>query len=163
MAQQIGRTHSLTALLACGMALVGCETSGSTAGIANRDLIGAGAGAATGYLACKLLDGNNVACALAAVGGGAAGVFVARRLLDDDKEPRAVALAEVVEGDSRSEDWRSADTGSSGTISLLGTSTGANGEACKTVEEVYTIRGEAPITEQFTLCQASNGQWQTVG
>ena len=154
-------SFGLSALLAASMVITGCESNGGGFGnVSNRDLIGGGAGAVVGYLGCRVLNGSNGVCALAAVGGAAAGVVIARRLKSDDREPRAVALAEVVEGQSSSESWRSAQTGSSGTISLVNTSTNAAGEPCRTVEETYTIRGEAPLTEQFTLCRASNGEWQ---
>lgn len=140
--------------------LAGCETSGETIGIANRDLIGGAGGAAAGFLACRLLDTNTLGCALATLGGAAAGVFVARRLLDDDKEPRAAALADVVEGKSQSRDWSSGETGSSGTISLVGNTT-SNGQPCRVIEETYNLRGEAPVTEQFTLCQTADGEWRS--
>ncbi len=154
-------SFGLSALLAASMVITGCESNGGGFGnVSNRDLIGGGAGAVVGYLGCRVLNGSNGVCALAAVGAAAAGVVIARRLKSDDREPRAVALAEVVEGQSSSESWRSAQTGSSGTISLVNTSTNAAGEPCRTVEETYTIRGEAPLTEQFTLCRASNGEWQ---
>ncbi len=152
---------SLSGLLAASMMITGCTTDGGGFGnISNRDLIGGGAGAVAGYLGCRVLNGSNGVCALAAVGAAAAGVVIARRLKSDDREPRAVALAEVVEGQSNSETWRSAQTGSNGTITLVNTSTNEAGEPCRTVEETYTIRGEAPLTEQFTLCRAGNGEWQ---
>ena len=159
---EIGKANfGLSALLAASMMITGCESNGGGFGnVSNRDLIGGGAGAVVGYLGCRVLNGSNGVCALAAVGGAAAGVVIARRLKSDDREPRAVALAEVVEGQSSSKTWRSAQTGSSGTITLVNTSTNAAGEPCRTVEETYTIRGEAPLTEQFTLCRASNGEWQ---
>ena len=103
-------------------------------GVSNRGLIGGGAGAVVGYLGC--------------------------RLKRNDREPRAVALAEVVEGQSASTIWKAAETGSSGTIKLVGSSTNAAGQACQTVEETYTIRGEAPITEQFKLCRNDAGEWK---
>jgi len=158
-------SFGLSGLLAASMVLTGCATGGgfvdgSTGGVSNRDLIGGGAGAVVGYLGCRVLNGSNGVCALAAVGAAAGGVIVARRLKRDDREPRAVALAEVVEGQSVSQTWKAAETGSSGTITLVGSSTNAAGQACQTVEETYTIRGEAPITEQFELCRNDAGEWK---
>lgn len=155
----------MAGIIAAGMMLTACETTsldGSTGGVANRDILGGALGAAGGYLACKALDGNNTTCALAALGGAAAGVVISRRLKQEDKAPRSVALAEVVEGDATSKSWASADTGSKGTITLVNSSTGEAGRPCRTVEEVYSIRGEDSITEQFTLCQSGDGTWETV-
>ncbi|MEM6412178.1 MAG: hypothetical protein AAF683_11660 [Pseudomonadota bacterium] len=154
--------YGMAGILAASTTLAACEVDGTTGGIANRDLIGGGAGAAVGLIACQLFDAGTLGCTLATLGGAAAGVFVARRLLDDDKEPRAGALADVLEGNRQSADWRNAETGSSGTISLAGNTTGPDGESCRIIDETYTIRGQAPITEQFTLCPTDSGEWRTV-
>jgi len=154
---------TLAAMAAGAFILAGCESvDGTTGGVSNRDILGGAIGAAGGYLACKALDGNNTTCALAAVGGAAAGVVVARRLKPEDKAPRAVALAEVVEGSATSRAWKSAETGSSGEFTLVGQSQTGDGRPCRTVDETYSIRGEAPVTEQFRLCQAASGEWETV-
>ncbi|MEM9668978.1 MAG: RT0821/Lpp0805 family surface protein [Pseudomonadota bacterium] len=154
--------YGMAGILTAATALSACEVDGSTGGIANRDIIGGAGGAAVGLIACQIFDAGTLGCALATLGGAAAGVFVGRRLLDDDKEPRAGALADVVDGNRQSADWRNAETGSSGTISLAGNTTGPNGETCRIIDETYTIRGSAPITEQFTLCPTGNGEWRTV-
>ncbi|MEM7660612.1 MAG: RT0821/Lpp0805 family surface protein [Pseudomonadota bacterium] len=154
--------YGMAGILAASTTLAACEVDGSTGGIANRDIIGGAGGAAVGLIACQIFDAGTLGCTLATLGGAAAGVFVARRLLDDDKEPRAGALADVLDGNKSSADWRNAETGSSGTISLVGNSTGPDGESCRVISETYTIRGEAPITEQFTLCPTDNGEWRTV-
>ncbi len=156
----------LAAVAAGATVLAGCESStleGTTGGVQNRDILGGALGAAGGYLACKALDGNNTTCALAAVGGAAAGVVIARRLKPEDEAPRAVALAEVVEGDATSRTWKSAETGSSGEFTLVSQSQTADGQPCRTVSETYSIRGDAPLTEEFKLCQATSGEWETVG
>ena len=151
----------LNGLLAASMILAGCTSDGSGfPNISSRDLIGGGAGAVVGYLGCRVLNGSNTVCALTAVGGAAAGVVIARRLKTEDRAPRAVALAEVLEGQAASETWSSAQTGSSGTITLIDSSTNAANQPCRTIEETYTIRGDAPVTEQFRLCRADNGEWE---
>lgn len=151
----------LTSLIAASMMLAGCTSDGSGfPNVSNRDLIGGGAGAVVGYLGCRVLNGSNTVCALTAVGGAAAGVVIARRLKTEDRAPRAVALAEVLEGQATTQTWRSADTGSSGTITLVNTSTNGANQPCRTIEETYTIRGQSPVTEQFRLCRADNGEWE---
>jgi len=158
-------SFGLSGLLAASMIITGCTADGGFGGdgfggVSNRDLIGGGAGAVVGYLGCRVLNGSNGVCALAAVGAAAAGVVIARRLKSEDRAPRAVALAEVVEGQATSQTWRSAETGSSGTITLVGSSDNGAGQPCRTVEETYTIRGESPVSEQFKLCRTDTGEWE---
>jgi hypothetical protein len=158
-----GFRSALIAPLAGAIALASCQTTDldrSTAGVANRDLLGGALGAVGGYLACKGLDGNDTVCALAAVGGAAAGIVIARRMKPEDRAPRAVALAQVVEGQAAARQWRSSESGSSGEIRLVSQSQSADGRPCRTVEETYTIRGESAVTEQYRLCQAVSGEWK---
>lgn len=158
--QQNQNRIGLTGLLAASLFLTGCQSGTGFPNVSGRDLIGGGAGAVVGYLGCRVLNGSNTVCALTAVGGAAAGVVIARRLNRDDEAPRAVALAEVVEGQATSQTWRSADTGNSGTITLVGSSVNEANQQCRTIEETYSIRGDEPVTEQFELCRRENGEWE---
>ena len=145
------------------MTLASCATTdidGETGGVSNRDLLGGALGAAGGYLACRAMDGNTTTCALLVVGGAAAGVIIAREMKPEDKATRAVALAEVLEGQAAFKSYSVAQTGNSGTIKLISSSTASDGRECRTIEETYTIRGEDPITEEFKLCKAANGEWE---
>jgi surface antigen len=75
---------------------------------------------------------------------------------------RAVATIAGKEATSDTVDWRNPDTGSTGTIAILGGVTAANDESCRnfatTINDMRGIRryrGEA--------CRMTNGRWQLFG
>jgi surface antigen len=75
---------------------------------------------------------------------------------------RAVATVAGKDATSDTVDWRNPDTGSTGTIAILGGVTAANDESCRnfatTINDMRGIRryrGEA--------CRMTNGRWQLFG
>ncbi len=140
------------------MLLSGCAADGTI----DRNVLGGGIGAAGGYVACQLLNGDSDECLLAAVAGAVVGVVIAKQLEKGDVEPRKIAVAEVLEGEKETTTWTSAETGNSGNIRLLNAMTDESGRECRVVEETYDKQGVDPISEKYTMCKGASGTWETV-
>ncbi|MEM0986476.1 MAG: hypothetical protein AAGJ32_09535 [Pseudomonadota bacterium] len=119
--------------------------------------IGTGLGAAVGLAACQLTGANDTECAAAILAGAAAGYIIADRIKPADKPQRDQTVATVLTAEDTSvgetTTYTVADTGSTGSVTLLGISTNNDGWECKQLEEDYDPTDADAITETYTMCR----------
>ena len=152
------KTRAVAFVTSAFFALSACETIEN---VRQSDVIGGVIGAGVGYAACKVSNANDTECALLALGGAVAGVIIARQIDKRDVKPRQEAVANVVENGQQNSTWKSAESGNSGELKLLSSTTNAQGQECRKVSESYNKAGET-ITEEYTMCKTAEDKWETV-
>jgi hypothetical protein len=153
---------TLAAAMFAAGTLTGCASDGS---LDMNKAIGTGLGAALGVAACSLTNANDTQCALAILAGAAAGYVIAERINAADKPKRDATVATVLESQDipvgQVSSYTVAETGSTGSVTLLSLTTDGRGWQCKKLEEDYDPANADAISETYTMCQNPQTQeWE---
>jgi surface antigen len=161
--RKISRPYSRMAVVAAlvlSFGVAGCASDGSLTP-EGRDTLGTLGGAAAGVLLCKFAHANPATCLALAVAGGTAGFVIAKQIDERDREARQAAINRMLAEDAvKQQSWKSAQTGNTGSVTLLSANTNAQGQLCRRFHESYNKAG-TPINEDYTMCKGSDGSWAT--
>ena len=144
----------------CVISLTGCEGS-------KRDtaaLIGAGVCSAAG----TYLGGNLPTLVRSAAIGGSALIcgYIGQQigdLLDEQDRQTANKAAQQALATGKVQRWSNPETKTSGKSTIIGTSsklTDKGRRPCKTSQNTVTLADGKSFSENMTICQGADGQWQ---
>lgn len=160
-----GRTKKIAALvLLAGVGatvLTGCESIEKETGIGKSTQTGVLGGATFGGIVAALAGANPAWIAASVVLGGVTGGVIGNYLGKDEAQKHAETNLRALDtlGQGQSSSWTDNKSGNSGSTTVNGVTTKADGAVCKAFTE--TIRTSArTVTESATACKAAGGAWK---